>query len=60
MILLTGATGTIGTHVAAALAGRGDVRALAHSDRSITALTAIGLEAGRRPRHAAARPLHRR
>lgn len=38
MILLTGATGAIGTHVATALAGRGDVRALAHSDASAATL----------------------
>lgn len=44
MILLTGATGAIGSHVARQLAGRSDVRALAHSDRSVAELGAHDFE----------------
>lgn len=44
MILLTGATGAIGSHVARQLSGRRDVRALAHSDRSVAELGAHGFD----------------
>jgi len=43
MILLIGATGVIGTHVASALAGRSDVRALAHSDASARELERLSI-----------------
>lgn len=43
MILITGATGAIGIHVATALSGREDVRALAHSDRSVATLEGLGV-----------------
>jgi uncharacterized protein YbjT (DUF2867 family) len=43
VILLIGATGTIGSRVTALLAGRGDLRALAHSDASARALAERGI-----------------
>jgi len=43
MLLLIGATGTVGSHVARALAQRDDVRALAHNDASAQALRHGGL-----------------
>jgi uncharacterized protein YbjT (DUF2867 family) len=42
-ILLTGATGNVGAHVAAALAGRSDVRALALTEANAEALARQGL-----------------
>lgn len=47
MILLVGATGTVGSEVAALLAGRDDVRALARSDASAEALDGRGIAAVR-------------
>ena len=44
MIFLTGATGHVGLHVARALSGREDVRALAHSERSAQILAGLGLD----------------
>ena len=44
MIFLIGATGHVGGHVANALRGRGDVRALARSDRSARELAETGFE----------------
>lgn len=43
-ILLTGATGLIGSRVAAALNGRGDVRALARNDAAAAKLGDIGVQ----------------
>jgi len=43
-VLLTGATGNVGTHLLAALAGRPDVRALVRDDEGDAAVRAAGLE----------------
>lgn len=43
MILILGGTGAVGTHVTSALAGRDDVRALAHSDTSEQKLRDAGV-----------------
>ncbi len=43
-ILLTGATGLIGSRVAAALQGRDDVRALARSEAAATKLRDLDLQ----------------
>jgi uncharacterized protein YbjT (DUF2867 family) len=42
MMLLTGATGTVGRHVAAALTGRDDVRVLARTAEAAAALRTLG------------------
>jgi uncharacterized protein YbjT (DUF2867 family) len=44
MLFLTGATGSIGSHVAAQLRGHNDVRVLAHSERSAAQLADSGLD----------------
>lgn len=44
VILLVGGSGTVGSHLAKALSNRSDVRALAHSERSLLELGKYGLE----------------